>query len=111
MSAPPVPLVWPEAFCDRPFGGNPAAVCLGERGAPTDAMQSLAFELGLSETAFTWPHGDGCSPRWFTPVAEVDLCGHATVAAARALRATGRVDVEPLRFHTLSGVPRPTWRQ
>lgn len=104
MSAPPVPLVWVDAFCDRPFGGNPAAVCLLEHPAPTESMQSLAFELGLSETAFTWPHGDGYSLRWFTPVAEVDLCGHATVAAAHALRTTGRVHVETLRFHTLSGV-------
>lgn len=55
MSASPVPLVWVDAFCDRAFGGNPAAVCPLGRPAPTEAMQSLALELGLSETAFTWP--------------------------------------------------------
>lgn len=104
MSGPAVPVVWVDAFCDRPFGGNPAAVCLLERPAPEEAMQSLAFEFGLSETAFAWPVGDGYSLRWFTPVAEVDLCGHATVATAHALVATGRVPGGPVRFRTKSGV-------
>ncbi len=104
MTAPSVPLVWVDAFCDGPFGGNPAAVCLLERPAPADAMQALAFELGLSETAFAWPEGDGYSLRWFTPASEVDLCGHATVATAHALRTTGRVGAGPVRFHTKSGV-------
>lgn len=99
-----VPVVWVDAFCDRPFGGNPAAVCILDHPAPADAMQALAFELGLSETAFAWPEDDGYSLRWFTPAAEVDLCGHATVAAAHALRTTKRVGSGPLRFHTRSGV-------
>jgi predicted PhzF superfamily epimerase YddE/YHI9 len=99
-----VPLIWVDAFCDRPFAGNPAAVCLLERPASAPAMQSLAFELGVSETAFAWPEADGYSLRWFTPAAEVDLCGHATVATAHALRAAGRVGDGPVRFHTRSGV-------
>jgi predicted PhzF superfamily epimerase YddE/YHI9 len=80
-----VPLVWVDAFCDGPFSGNPAAVCVLERPAPESAMQALARELGLSETAYVWPEGDARALRWFTPAAEVDLCGHATVAAAHAL--------------------------
>lgn len=103
VAAPSVPLIWVDAFCDRPFGGNPAAVCLLEGPAPDDAMQALAFEIGLSETAFAWPEGDGYSLRWFTPRAEVDLCGHATVAAAHALRAP-LIGVRQLRFHTRSGL-------
>lgn len=99
-----VPVVWVDAFCDHPFGGNPAAVCLLEEPAPAEAMQSLAFELGLSETAFVWPVADGYSLRWFTPAAEVDLCGHATVATAHALRTTGRAHAGPVRFHTRSGL-------
>jgi len=58
VTTPRIPLVWVDAFCDGPFSGNPAAVCVLERPAPADAMQSLAFEIGLSETAFVWP-GDG----------------------------------------------------
>lgn len=104
MSGPGVPVVWVDAFSDRPFGGNPAAVCMLEAPAPEEAMQSLAFELGLSETAFAWPEGDGYSLRWFTPAAEVDLCGHATVATAHALVTTGRVAAGPVRFHTKSGL-------
>lgn len=99
-----VPLVWVDAFCDRPYGGNPAAVCLLDAPAPATSMQSLAFELGLSETAFVWPAAEGYSLRWFTPVAEVDLCGHATVAAAHALAASGRLgDARDVRFRTRSG--------
>jgi predicted PhzF superfamily epimerase YddE/YHI9 len=100
-----VPLFWVDAFSDGPFGGNPAAVCLLEGPAPEPAMQALAFELGLSETAYVWPDGDELSLRWFTPAAEVELCGHATVAAAHALRGAGWVDgTVPVRFRTRSGV-------
>lgn len=104
MTAFRVPMVWVDAFCERPFGGNPAAVCLLERPAPEAAMQSLAFELGLSETAYAWPDGDGYSLRWFTPAAEVDLCGHATVATAYALHCAGHLGSGSVRFHTRSGV-------
>ena len=105
---PGVPLVWVDAFSDGPFTGNPAGVCLLDRPAPARAMQSLARELGLSETAFVWPQDGAFSLRWFTPVAEVDLCGHATVAAAHALAAAGRLDGGRARFSTKSGLLEAT---
>jgi predicted PhzF superfamily epimerase YddE/YHI9 len=98
-----VPIVWVDAFSDGPFTGNPAAVCLLEHPAPEDAMQALAFEIGLSETAFVWPQPGGFGLRWFTPVAEVDLCGHATIAAAHALAEAGRLVTGRARFSTRSG--------
>jgi len=100
-----VPLAWVDAFTEQPFGGNPAAVCLLEGPADPVWMQALAAELGLSETAFVWPEGDLLSLRWFTPSTEVDLCGHATLAAAHALGGWGRcADGELVRFSTRSGV-------
>ena len=88
-----------------PSAGNPAAVCLLDGPADERWMQALAKEIGLSETAYVWPGPDAHSLRWFTPVAEVDLCGHATVAAAAALRAAGRAaDGETVTFSTRSGV-------
>jgi PhzF family phenazine biosynthesis protein len=103
VSGDEVPLVWVDAFSGGPFTGNPAAVCLLERPAPDVAMQSLAFELGLSETAYVWPQGGDFGLRWFTPAAEVDLCGHATVAAAHALAGAGRLHGGRARFSTRSG--------
>ncbi len=103
MSYPRIPLVWVDAFSDRPYAGNPAAVCMLEGPAPVEAMQALASEMGLSETAFIWPLSGGFSLRWFTPVAEVDLCGHATVAAAHALASSGRLGGREVRFMTNSG--------
>ncbi len=93
-----------DAFSDRPFGGNPAAVCLLERAAPERWMQALAAEMNLSETAFCYPIEGGYDLRWFTPKVEVDLCGHATLATAHVLReqslaATGDL----VKFHTRSG--------
>jgi predicted PhzF superfamily epimerase YddE/YHI9 len=101
----PVPLLQIDAFTDRPFAGNPAAVCL--LTGPRDAawMQQVAAEMNLSETSFLVPGDDGHHLRWFTPAVEVDLCGHATLAAAHALWETGRLrPEEPARFHTRSGL-------
>lgn len=98
-----VPVVWVDAFCDGPFTGNPAAVCVLDRPAPAEAMQRLAAELGLSETAFVWGEEAGFALRWFTPLVEVDLCGHATVAAAHALARAGRLEDGTARFSTRSG--------
>ena len=101
-----IPITWVDAFSDAPFAGNPAAVCLLETPLPDDRMQSIAFELGIAETAFVTPtaEADVFGLRWFTPTVEVDLCGHATLAAAHALRAGGTVDgAGPLTFHTRSG--------
>jgi PhzF family phenazine biosynthesis protein len=94
-----------DAFADRPFSGNPAAVCLLKEPAELTWMQHLAMEMNLSETAFVVPAESGCSLRWFTPGEEVDLCGHATLASAHVLWETGRLsETEPAQFHTRSGV-------
>ena len=79
------PLYIVDAFASGPFTGNPAAVCLLESSADAGWMQSVAAEMNLSETAFLVPRQDGFDLRWFTPVTEVDLCGHATLASAHVL--------------------------
>jgi PhzF family phenazine biosynthesis protein len=101
-----LPLLQIDAFTDRPFAGNPAAVCLLNAPAEAEWMQAVAHEMNLSETAFVVGHGDGdFALRWFTPAVEVELCGHATLAAAHALWTTGRLAPgRPARFHTLSGL-------
>ncbi len=94
-----------DAFTDRPFAGNPAAVCLLEEEQDADWMQAVATEMNLSETAFARPLDDGFELRWFTPLSEVDLCGHATLASAHGLWSEGVVNgTQPIRFHTRSGV-------
>lgn len=101
----PVPCLQIDAFAERPYTGNPAAVCLldGERDAQW--MQAVAAEMNLSETAFVRPARDGFDLRWFTPAVEVDLCGHATLAAAHALWSEGCVAGDTaIRFQTRSGV-------
>jgi PhzF family phenazine biosynthesis protein len=103
MSA--LPLLQVDAFADRPFTGNPAAVVLLD--APREAawMQAVAAEMNLSETAFVEPRADGFGLRWFTPEVEVALCGHATLASAHALWETGRLPRDQTaRFHTRSGL-------
>ncbi|HEY6277714.1 MAG TPA: PhzF family phenazine biosynthesis isomerase [Streptosporangiaceae bacterium] len=93
-----------DAFADEVFGGNPAAVCLLGGPAGPAWMQSVAGEMNLSETAFVEPRSAGYWLRWFTPVAEVDLCGHATLASAHVLYETGlAVAAEPVRFDSVSG--------
>lgn len=99
-----VPLHQVDAFADGPFTGNPAAVCLLDGPAEPAWMQSLAAEMNLSETAFLHPDGDVLALRWFTPAAEVQLCGHATLASAHVLWTTGRAAPdETIRFATLGG--------
>ena len=102
----PLPVTVVDAFADAPFTGNPAAVVVYDGDPPADDfMQSIAAEMNLSETAFVGPPDDtGTRPlRWFTPAAEVDLCGHATLAAAHVLHAE-RGEPGPFRFETRSGV-------
>ena len=103
-----LPIIQVDAFTDRPFAGNPAAVCmLPEAGAWRDAhwMQQVAREMSLSETAFVLKQADGFGLRWFTPSVEVDLCGHATLASAHVLWEEGhQPPEEPVRFHTRSGL-------
>src|ERR1039457_7349612 len=74
-----------DAFTDRPFAGNPAAVCVLREAASEQWMRDVAREMNLSETAFLVPEDGGFRLRWFTPAVEVDLCGHATVASAHVL--------------------------
>ena len=96
-----VPLYIVDAFTDRPFRGNPAAVCWLEEPRPAEWMQAVAAELNLSETAFLGPHPEGVSLRWFTPEVEVPLCGHATLASAHVLWETGRAAPdETIRFQS-----------
>src|SRR5947207_1212292 len=76
-----LPLYQIDAFAEGPFTGNPAAVCPLESWLPDDVMQAIAAENNLSETAFFVSEGEGYRLRWFTPTTEVDLCGHATLAA------------------------------
>jgi PhzF family phenazine biosynthesis protein len=100
-----IPLYQVDAFTDRPFAGNPAAVCLLEEERPASWMQDVAREMNLSETAFLVPGGEGYGLRWFTPTVEVDLCGHATLASAHVLWETDRLSPgEAARFHTRSGL-------
>lgn len=94
-----------DAFTDRPFAGNPAAVCILSETRDDGWMQKVAREMNLSETAFLRKQEDGFLLRWFTPAVEVDLCGHATLASAHILWETGSLaPQEPARFHTRSGV-------
>jgi PhzF family phenazine biosynthesis protein len=117
-----VSLTWVDAFVDtlgagvassgRPFSGNPAAVCLPHAELSDAFMQSLAFELGIAETAFVVPadEPDTFGLRWFSPTTEIDLCGHATLASAHALRQHGVVDgISTLTFHTRSGPLRASF--
>lgn len=100
-----LPLWIIDAFTDRPFHGNPAAVCLLADSMPDEWMHRVASELNLSETAFLLREDDGFSLRWFTPTVEVDLCGHATIASAHFLWSAGHL--KPLaeaRFQTRSGL-------
>ncbi|HEX8298841.1 MAG TPA: PhzF family phenazine biosynthesis protein [Rubricoccaceae bacterium] len=94
-----------DAFADRPFSGNPAAVCVLDAPAEAAWMQAVAGEMNLSETAFVVPDGAGAfGLRWFTPTVEVDLCGHATLAAAHVLFETGALAPDDAaRFDTRSG--------
>jgi PhzF family phenazine biosynthesis protein len=97
-----IPFFQVDAFAERPLAGNPAAVMPLERWLENDLMQAIAAENNLSETAFTVPSTDGEADyelRWFTPAAEVELCGHATLAAGHVL-----IHSEPVRFRTKSGV-------
>src|SRR5215472_10584119 len=100
-----LPLFQVDAFTNRPFTGNPAAVCLLDEPGDPVWMQNVAREMNLSETAFLYKQADGYSLRWFTPAVEVDLCGHATLASAHMLWEQGYLPTEEqARFHTKSGL-------
>ena len=97
-----LPFFQVDAFADRPLTGNPAGVMPLERWLDEPLMQSIAAENNLSETAFTVPSERDDADydlRWFTPEAEVPLCGHATIASGHVL-----IHSEPVRFSTKSGI-------
>ena len=100
-----IPLFHVDAFTDQPFRGNPAAVCVLPAPKEDAWLQSVAAEMNLSETAFLTKRGDGFGLRWFTPLVEVALCGHATLASAHVLWQAGLAPArEPIHFHTKSGL-------
>src|SRR6478736_6341702 len=93
-----------SAFTTNPFGGNPAGICPLEAWLPDSILLGIAANNNLAETAFTVPRGNDFELRWFTPTVEMDLCGHATLAAASVLfneRGLGGTEV---RFHSRSGL-------
>lgn len=97
-------IVQVDAFTDRAYSGNPAAVCILEEDRGEAWLQDVAREMNLSETAFLMGHEEGYDLRWFTPTAEVDLCGHATLASAHVLWEDGHLEAgSTARFHTRSG--------
>ncbi|HUU29268.1 MAG TPA: PhzF family phenazine biosynthesis protein [archaeon] len=99
-----LPIFQVDAFTDRPFKGNPAAVCFLDEPRQDTWMQDVAREMNLSETAFLLRQEDGYSLRWFTPACEVDLCGHATLASSHALWEEKRLKPDQeARFYTRSG--------
>ena len=99
------PFTQVDAFTHTPFGGNPAAVCILTEPGNAHWMQQVASEMNLAETAFLHRQEDGFELRWFTPLVEVDLCGHATLASAHVLWEEGHLQPgEPARFYTRSGL-------
>ena len=92
-----------DAFTNKPFSGNPAAVCVMEDWPPEESMMKLAMENNLSETAFIVKETAGYHLRWFTPGTEVELCGHATLASAFIILNFYEPDSDMVQFDTLSG--------
>lgn len=94
-----------DAFADKQFRGNPAGICLLYEALSEKAMQSIAAENNLSETAFLYRVANGYNLRWFTPTVEVDLCGHATLASAHILWQEGMsLEHDVINFYTKSGL-------
>jgi PhzF family phenazine biosynthesis protein len=98
-------IVHVDAFTDKAFAGNPAAVCVLQQAPGEQWMRDVAREMNLSETAFLVPQNGGYNLRWLTPAVEVDLCGHATVASAHVLWQDGHLpEGTQARFYTRSGL-------
>ena len=99
-----------DSFARKPFAGNPAGVCIMSKAAEENWMQAVAMEMNLSETAFLYPADGGYNLRWFTPRAEVQLCGHATLASAFVLYTDGHISKDqPVSFFTKSGELKAGW--
>lgn len=99
-----LPIFQVDAFTDNIFGGNSAAVCKLDHWLPDDLMQKIAKENSVAETAFFVAATDGFELRWFTPDLEIDLCGHATLATAHVIARHLHPSLEPLTFHSNSGI-------
>jgi PhzF family phenazine biosynthesis protein len=100
----PVPLFHVDAFTDRPFSGNPAAVCPLKAWLDDETLRAVAAENNLSETAYFVQEGDAYRLRWFTPRCEVSLCGHATLASAFVLLTILQTQQKSIPFRTRSGL-------
>lgn len=92
-----------DAFTDKPFSGNPAAVCVMENWPVEESMMKLAMENNLSETAYIVKEDEGYHLRWFTPGTEVELCGHATLASSFVILNFYDKESDEVRFNTMSG--------
>ena len=92
-----------DAFTNKPFSGNPAAVCVMDKWPSENFMMKLAMENNLSETAFIVKEEQGYHLRWFTPGSEVELCGHATLASSFVIFNYFETDKDVIEFYTLSG--------
>ena len=92
-----------DAFASEIFKGNPAAVCITDEPLPKELMQKIAAENNLSETAFVVPNSEIYSLRWFTPLSEIDLCGHTKLASAFVLKQFFAPEQNEFKFKTLSG--------
>jgi PhzF family phenazine biosynthesis protein len=99
----PIPVYQVDAFTDKIYAGNPAAICPLPKWIPEEQMQQIAYENNLAETAFIVPEGNDYHIRWFTPTIEVALCGHATLAAAFVFYRHLGYERESIRFNSRSG--------
>lgn len=93
-----------DAFTEKVFEGNPAAVCVMDEWIPEELMMKITRENNISETAFSVKEEDGYKLRWFTPGGEVDLCGHATLATAYVITKFIEPELNQLKFNTRSGI-------
>ena len=101
-----IPICQIDAFADKPFQGNPVAVCPLDNWLPDETLQSIAEENNLAETVFFVEEEEGYRLHWFTPTKEVDLCGHATLAAAHVLFEGECRDRTEIAFESKSGILR-----
>lgn len=92
-----------DAFTDKVFAGNPAAVCVMDKWLSDELMMKITIENNLSETAFCVREGRNYHLRWFTPGGEIDLCGHATLGTAFVLFTFFEKEAKSITFHTMSG--------
>ncbi len=106
-----IPIYQADAFTEKAFGGNPAAVCPLKEWLPDALMQNIALENNLAETAFVVAENNGYHIRWFTPTVEVDLCGHATLATAHVFFNHLQYEPKEINFHSKSGLLKVTRQQ